>query len=200
MIVAAVTAYVAMRRLTRNIGPAIVGLGALAALVLPAGALAKRTTVAPPGNSGISQYLEVVPTAAGPSPPSVGGGPVGGGQGGVLTDLQRHRLDGSGPNGRTLVTVVDATAPQQPGAAPANRSAAATGRSGAPGEGASPAPADPGASAGVDRIARLADPRRSRWQRGRWVGRLPAGLHARQRARACRRLRRTASAAAPVKT
>ena len=144
MIVAAVTAYVAMRRLTRNIGLAIVGLGALAALVLPAGALAKRTTVAPPGNSGISQYLEVVPTAAGPSPPGVGGGPVGGGQGGVLTDLQRHRLDGSGPNGRTLVTVVDATAPQQPGPAPANRSAAATGRSGAPGEGASPAPAGTG--------------------------------------------------------
>ena len=70
MIVAAVTAYVAMRRLTRNIGLAIVGLGALAALVLPAGALAKRTTVAPPGNSGISQYLEVVPTAAGPVLPA----------------------------------------------------------------------------------------------------------------------------------
>jgi hypothetical protein len=139
MTVAAVTAYVAMTRLTRNIGLAIAGLGALAALVLPTGAVAKRTTVAPPGNSGISQYLEVVPTAAGPSPPGAGGG-----QGGVLTGLQRHRLDASGPNGRTLVTVVDATAPQQP--APANRSPAATGQSGAPGEGASRAPNGTGAT------------------------------------------------------
>jgi hypothetical protein len=126
-----------MRRLTRNIGLAIVGLGALSALVLPAGAVAKRTTVAPPGNSGISQYLEVVPTAAGPSPPSAGGGPVGGGHGGVLTDIQRQRLDSAGPNGRTLAAVVDETAPQQPAPAPASGGAAGLGRSGAPGEGAS---------------------------------------------------------------
>ena len=135
-----------MRRLTRNIGLAIVGLGALVALVLPAGALARRTTVAPPGASGISQYLEVVPTAAGPSPPGGVGGPVGGGHGGVLTEVQRQHLDGSGPNGQTLAAVVDATAPQQPAPPASNRSAAAVARSGTPGEGAVASPAG-GASA-----------------------------------------------------
>jgi hypothetical protein len=129
-----------MRYLTRILPVTIV------ALVLPGPAWAART-VAPPGASGITQYLEVVPTAAGASPPGIGGGPGRGGNagagpqsGGVLTETQRHRLNGIGPDGRTLAAVVDATAPQQAGPASATAAASALERTGAPGEGASGPP------------------------------------------------------------
>jgi hypothetical protein len=89
-----------------------------------------RVTVVPPGDSGISQYAEVVPTGAGGSPPQAGGG----GQTSVLSASQRSQLSASGPNGRTLEAVVDATAPQTFGisvaGAPQTRS---SGRSGAAG-------------------------------------------------------------------
>jgi hypothetical protein len=118
-----------MRLLTRILPLAIV------ALVLPASAWATgRTTVAPPGASGISQYLEVVPTSSGASPPGTGGGPGGGAaHGGGLTDIQRRRLDGIGPDGRTLAAVVAATVPEQAGPAAATRIASPLGRTGASG-------------------------------------------------------------------
>ncbi|MBV9607010.1 MAG: hypothetical protein JO027_17995 [Solirubrobacterales bacterium] len=94
-----------MRHPTRIIALAIV------ALVLPAGASASpRATVAPPGASGITQYLEVVPSATGARPPGAGGG-----SGGVLTEAARGRLGRYGPAGRTLAAVVDATAPPSVG-------------------------------------------------------------------------------------
>lgn len=96
-----------MRFLTRIL------LVAVAVLALAAAASAKtRVTVAPPGDSGISQYAEVVPTGAGGSPPRPGAGPGGGGPAGVLSASQRSQLGALGPNGRTLEAVVDATAPQ----------------------------------------------------------------------------------------
>src|SRR2546421_8033190 len=54
--------------------------------ILPATAIAKRHVIAPPGNSGVSQYVETVPTAQGGRPTSSlhghGGGGAGGGGGG----------------------------------------------------------------------------------------------------------------------
>jgi hypothetical protein len=119
-----------MRHLTRILPVAIV------ALVLPATAWATGgATVAPPGQSGIAQYLEVVPSAAGARPPGAGGGNGGAGaaQGGALTDTQRHRLDGLGPDGRSLAAVIDATAPQQAAPAAATGTASPSGRPEAPG-------------------------------------------------------------------
>ena len=81
---------------------------ALAALVAalggaPAAAAAGRPRyLAPPGNSAVSQYLEVVPTPAGGSAER----PVGGG----LTAAERNRLTRLGPDGRALASVVAATA------------------------------------------------------------------------------------------
>lgn len=111
-----------MRLLTRILPLAVV------AASLPGSAAAKpRTTVAPPGASGITQYLEVVPSAAGPTPP----GPVASdGHGSALTDGQRRQLDGLGPDGRKLAAVVDATAPQSPGPSGASPPATAAGRAG----------------------------------------------------------------------
>jgi hypothetical protein len=78
------------------------------ALVIPTAAAAQGpATLAPPGNSGVSQYLEVVPTDNG-SRPSSSQGPAGGG----LTPSQRRTLDGLGPSGRTLAAVVAATSPE----------------------------------------------------------------------------------------
>lgn len=120
-----------MRHLNRILAFAIV------ALVFPSGAWARgRATVAPPGASGITQYLEVVPTAAGPTPP--GGGGSGGARSAVLTDAQRHRLDGLGPDGRTLAAVVDATAPQQAGPVAATETASPLGQTEAPEDGSGP--------------------------------------------------------------
>lgn len=105
---------------------------ALLAFVLPATATARhRITVEPPGDSGISQYAEVVPTGAGASPPSSSSGAgAGGGGGGALTAIQRRALNALGPDGRTLVAVVDATSPQSLGipTRPATRVAPSTGR------------------------------------------------------------------------
>ncbi len=133
-----------MRFLTRILPVTIVVLG------LAATASAKtRVTVAPPGDSGISQYAEVVPTGAGGSPPRPGGGPGGGGQASVLSPTQRSQLDALGPNGRTLESVVDATAPQTFGIAVAGgastRPGARSGTAGRP-EGGGLAP---GAGAGA---------------------------------------------------
>jgi hypothetical protein len=78
------------------------------ALGLPALAAAKGPiTIAPPGDSAVSQYVEVVPGDTGASPTRVGGG-----QAGAITSGQRAQLDRLGANGRTLAAVVDATAPQ----------------------------------------------------------------------------------------
>jgi hypothetical protein len=63
-----------MRRLLRAapILVATLALGTAGSLTLPAAALAKGkgTTVAPPGNSGVSQYVEDVPTVKGGKPTS----------------------------------------------------------------------------------------------------------------------------------
>jgi hypothetical protein len=78
----------------------------ITALVVPAAAAARLRTIAPPGNPAISQYLETIPTDKGQSPTSSRGT-----RPGVLSSAQRQTLDHAGTNGRTLVSVVNATSP-----------------------------------------------------------------------------------------
>ena len=84
-------------------------IAALAALLtMPAAAAASGAHhhyLAPPGNSAVSQYLEVVPNASGSATertPAAGGG---------LSAAERARLQHLGTAGRTLASVVAATTP-----------------------------------------------------------------------------------------
>src|SRR3974390_1127292 len=97
----ALTGKRCMRHLTRILPIVLLCLG------LPATAAARLRTIAPPGDSGISQYAEGIPTGAGAAPPRGGGGGGLGGQGGALTASQRGYLNALGPDGRTLAAVVD---------------------------------------------------------------------------------------------
>ena len=92
---------------------AVIGLFVL--LVLPASALAKPRTIAPPGNSGVSQYQEDVPTAKGNRPTNTivpGGGSHGGGSsGGTISTSTLRALDKQGSAGRKAAALAEATAP-----------------------------------------------------------------------------------------
>jgi len=81
-------------------------LTATFALAPPAAAANPPRVLAPPGNSAISQYLEVVPTGTGASAPRPPGT-----SGGILTTHQRSQLDRYGAPGQALAALVDATAP-----------------------------------------------------------------------------------------
>jgi hypothetical protein len=98
----------------------------LLVLVLPVGADARRRTLAPPGNSAVSEYLETIPTDAGQAPPTRpkpppppahnpssghSSTPSQGEQGGALTTGQSRSLDRLGSDGRTLAALVNATSP-----------------------------------------------------------------------------------------
>jgi len=93
-------------------------IGLLLSLVIPASAVAAAPvrTVAPPGNSGVSQYLETIPTAKG-SKPSVsvvtGGGKGPGASGGssALSPSTQRALDEQGSAGRQAAALANATAP-----------------------------------------------------------------------------------------
>jgi hypothetical protein len=100
-------------------------LTALATLLLPASAIGQRAP--PQGNSGVSQYLEVVPTAGGGRPSGTlhgGGGPgspsisdpTGGNHSGsplrgVVAPATRGALRHLGPEGRGVLALAAATAP-----------------------------------------------------------------------------------------
>jgi hypothetical protein len=78
------------------------------AVALPAAAAARPPVLlAPPGNSGITQYSEVVPSDQGATPPRAGGAPGNG----PVTLAQQRRFDRLGADGRTLAAVAKATAP-----------------------------------------------------------------------------------------
>jgi hypothetical protein len=93
----------------------VIGLLVLVLLVLPASALAKLRTIAPPGNSGVSQYQEDVPTAKGNRPTDTivpGGGSHGGGSsGGTISTSTLRALDKQGSAGRKAAVLAEATAP-----------------------------------------------------------------------------------------
>ena len=78
---------------------------AIIAVALPSAAAARLRTIAPPGDSSVSQYVESVPSDSGNRPTaSLGSHPA-------LTPSQSQALDRAGTGGKTLVAVVDATAP-----------------------------------------------------------------------------------------
>jgi hypothetical protein len=107
-------------------------------LAVPATAEASNRTIAPPGNSGVGQYVETVPTAGGGRPtdtvhpgggaghsggpggtssggPSgTSGGSGGGGGGSAITASTAHALAQQGPVGAAAAALAEATAPQKP--------------------------------------------------------------------------------------
>jgi hypothetical protein len=76
------------------------------ALALCAVAPAAADTVAPPGNSGVDQYMEVVPSAKGPSAPGT--------QRDALSSAAQRQLESQGAEGRRLARIVNTTAPAPP--------------------------------------------------------------------------------------
>jgi hypothetical protein len=80
------------------------------ALLAPAAAPAQETN-APPGNSGIDEYLETVPSASGNRPTGriVGGQPAGRG----TPERAARALRGRGRDGQALERLVRETAPPQ---------------------------------------------------------------------------------------
>jgi hypothetical protein len=104
------------------------------ALAVPSLAQARVHTIAPPGNSGVGQYVETVPTADGGQPTSTvhhsggaggseGGGGTGGGPGftgGAIAASTQRALAKQGATGAATAAVAEATAPRR--ARPAARS------------------------------------------------------------------------------
>lgn len=105
----------------------------LLALALGLGAqpaIAKRRVLAPPGNSAIGQYVEVIPTASGPTPVSAlqgGGGSGGRGGAGALPRSAAKALAARGAAGKAVAKLVRATAPST-GPSARRHSAAASAR------------------------------------------------------------------------
>ena len=105
-------------------------LALIAVLAVPASAAAKgdTTTIAPPGNSGVSQYVETVPTAHGGQPTSSvhnhgggsgnargnGGGPGGSGgsgSGSAISPSTQRAIASQGATGAAAAAFIQATAP-----------------------------------------------------------------------------------------
>lgn len=97
-------------------------LGVLIAVLAPSIAAAHPPRLAPPGNSGVNQYLESIPTARGgrpsntippagaPTTPPGGPGASTGGGGNVSVSTQ-HALVRQGVDGRAVIAVTRATGP-----------------------------------------------------------------------------------------
>jgi hypothetical protein len=87
------------------------------ALALPSAALAKSTTYAPPGNSGVDQYLETVPGSGGGHPTGGSGASSSTGSGNSATAAipagTARRLASQGAAGRAVQRLVNSTAPQK---------------------------------------------------------------------------------------
>jgi hypothetical protein len=111
----------------------IAAFALIAAAALPNAAVAKHGhghQLAPPGNSGIGQYVESVPTARGSQPintihphhnRSHGGGGAGGSQGGppsgnssAVSNSTAKALAAQGPAGSSAASLAQATAPSRP--------------------------------------------------------------------------------------
>jgi hypothetical protein len=92
------------------------------AFLLLTGVASAQQQVAPPGTSGVDEYLETIPSAEGNRralPPSSGGDdePTGGG-GGALKRSERRELEQLGADGRRAAALAEATTPADAVAAP----------------------------------------------------------------------------------
>jgi hypothetical protein len=79
------------------------------ALLLPTPAGARRHVIAPPGNSGIDQYVPSIPSVAGNRPVNRGLGPVT--RAPTISPSTRSTLASLGPVGRAVRRLTAATAP-----------------------------------------------------------------------------------------
>lgn len=109
-----------------------VSLTLLATLLLPAGAHATKVLV-PPGNSGASQYVEVVPSAEGGVTP----GAQSHNHAHVLTPSTERSLKSLGPEGKAVASFAQATG------TPHGSNASTTGRAGSHGGTATPPTSSP---------------------------------------------------------
>src|SRR4051794_36884103 len=80
----------------------------LAALAAPAAAGAQGS-VAPPGNSGVDEYLETIPTAGGATKPP------GSHNGHNLSAATRRQLAAQGADGQAAAALAESTAPSRAG-------------------------------------------------------------------------------------
>ena len=93
----------------QRILPLIAGL--LLALLAAAPALAQDKTVAPPGNSGVDEYLEVVPGAGGDKPASSGGSGSSQTPSAALGSKTATQLEQLGADGKKAAQLAAAGAP-----------------------------------------------------------------------------------------
>jgi len=132
-------------RLTRRraycLGVKTLAAGVLIALLLPASAVARTRTVAPPGNSGVSQYLETIPTAKGGRP--TGTIHQGTGGSGTLSPAIQRAFARQGAAGRSAAALANATVPvsahSQSGRSTGARAVASQPPAASSGSGGSPA-------------------------------------------------------------
>src|SRR3954454_21049566 len=92
---------------TARILPALL---CIAALCAPSAAVAKNKTHAPPGNSGVDEYLEVVPGGGGNRPVR----PPTGGSGHALSGKARGALRSYGRDGQSVSRLADSTSDATP--------------------------------------------------------------------------------------
>lgn len=78
-------------------------------LLLPSSASAHRKAVAPPGNSGVGQYVEIIPTVGGGRP--TGAIHPGGSGSSVLSPSTQRAFSSQGPAGKSAAALANATAP-----------------------------------------------------------------------------------------
>jgi hypothetical protein len=100
--------------------PILPTLALSVALALPAVAHAQGQTNAPPGNSGITQYVEVVPNASGGKPSKNVRSKA---NRSPLSARQQKQLAASGADGQQLSQVVAGTSPSTASATPAKKPA-----------------------------------------------------------------------------
>lgn len=104
-----------------------IAIAVTVALVVPSLAQARVHKIAPPGNSGVGQYVETVPTADGGQPTNTvhpggvggsggrggtGGGAGSTGSGGAVATSTQRALAKQGPAGDATAALAEATAPR----------------------------------------------------------------------------------------
>jgi hypothetical protein len=131
----------------------IAALVLLLALALAPASVAGAASVAPPGNSGVDEYQESVPSADGNRPSK---DHPDGGSGGGLTAAQKRKLDKLGPDGQAAAALADSTAP---GAADSTGSGSGSGGSGTGGSGSGASGSSSGSGSGSGAASIDDDPR-----------------------------------------
>jgi hypothetical protein len=124
----------------------------LAILLLPAPPASASRAIAPPGNAGVGQYVEVVPGAGGSTPV---GAPSS--HGPVLSAAERRRLEAAGGSGKALASFVQRTGvAHSKGSSSKSTDGHSAGRSGNAAQGAAGASSRSLPTAVADRATRSA--------------------------------------------